>query len=103
LILLILKEEFMNNIGRNDPCPCGSGKKYKNCCLKSKQTPESKEIIWRDLEKASDKLSQILRLYAFSLYGPDLLEAGWKDFIMDFERKYDENTHDYQIFIPWLL
>jgi hypothetical protein len=21
------------DIGRNDPCPCGSGKKYKNCCL----------------------------------------------------------------------
>ena len=21
------------NIGRNEPCPCGSGKKYKNCCL----------------------------------------------------------------------
>jgi len=21
-------------IGRNDPCPCGSGKKYKKCCLK---------------------------------------------------------------------
>lgn len=21
-------------IGRNDPCPCGSGKKYKTCCLK---------------------------------------------------------------------
>jgi preprotein translocase subunit SecA len=19
-------------IGRNDPCPCGSGKKYKHCC-----------------------------------------------------------------------
>ena len=23
-----------NHIGRNDPCPCGSGKKYKNCCGK---------------------------------------------------------------------
>ncbi len=23
----------MNAIGRNDPCPCGSGKKYKRCCL----------------------------------------------------------------------
>ena len=23
-------------IGRNDPCPCGSGKKYKKCCLKHK-------------------------------------------------------------------
>ena len=22
------------SIGRNDPCPCGSGKKYKNCCGK---------------------------------------------------------------------
>ena len=22
-------------IGRNDPCPCGSGKKYKNCCEKN--------------------------------------------------------------------
>ena len=21
-------------IGRNDDCPCGSGKKYKNCCMK---------------------------------------------------------------------
>lgn len=21
-------------VGRNDPCPCGSGKKYKNCCMK---------------------------------------------------------------------
>ena len=23
-------------IGRNEPCPCGSGKKYKNCCLNKK-------------------------------------------------------------------
>ncbi|MFN9549485.1 MAG: SEC-C metal-binding domain-containing protein [Pirellulaceae bacterium] len=22
-------------VGRNDPCPCGSGKKYKNCCLRN--------------------------------------------------------------------
>lgn len=23
-----------DTIGRNDPCHCGSGNKYKNCCLK---------------------------------------------------------------------
>ena len=23
----------MSKIGRNDPCPCGSGKKYKKCCM----------------------------------------------------------------------
>ncbi|MCD6116812.1 type I methionyl aminopeptidase [bacterium] len=28
----------MNKIGRNDPCPCGSGKKYKNCCMLKEKT-----------------------------------------------------------------
>lgn len=27
-------------VGRNDPCPCGSGKKYKNCCLSQKAGQE---------------------------------------------------------------
>lgn len=26
-------------IGRNDPCPCGSGKKFKKCCLTKSQKP----------------------------------------------------------------
>ena len=25
----------MKKTGRNDPCPCGSGKRYKNCCIQS--------------------------------------------------------------------
>jgi hypothetical protein len=24
--------------GRNDPCPCGSGRKYKQCCLQKDET-----------------------------------------------------------------
>ena len=28
----VVKEE--PKVGRNDPCPCGSGKKYKKCCGK---------------------------------------------------------------------
>lgn len=26
-------------IGRNDPCPCGSGKKYKHCCMNKPKSP----------------------------------------------------------------
>ncbi len=26
-------ENKFKDVGRNDPCPCGSGKKYKKCCL----------------------------------------------------------------------
>jgi hypothetical protein len=28
-------ENKFRNVGRNDPCPCGSGKKYKKCCLRA--------------------------------------------------------------------
>ena len=27
------EEETVEKVGRNDPCPCGSGKKFKKCCL----------------------------------------------------------------------
>ena len=29
---MLPKKSAKQEIGRNDPCPCGSGKKYKNCC-----------------------------------------------------------------------
>ncbi len=28
----------MNKTGRNDPCPCGSGKKFKKCCEQKGKT-----------------------------------------------------------------
>lgn len=28
-------------VGRNDPCPCGSGKKYKSCCLEKESKPST--------------------------------------------------------------
>ena len=31
-------------IGRNSSCPCGSGKKYKHCCLRKEQTQPSERI-----------------------------------------------------------
>jgi preprotein translocase subunit SecA len=27
----------IDSVGRNDPCPCGSGKKYKNCCMRKER------------------------------------------------------------------
>jgi uncharacterized protein YecA (UPF0149 family) len=27
-------KELMEKLGRNDLCPCGSGKRFKKCCLK---------------------------------------------------------------------
>ena len=36
-------------LGRNDPCPCGSGKKYKNCCL-GKAEPLSPNLLATPLD-----------------------------------------------------
>ena len=33
---------MIKEIGRNDPCPCGSGKKYKKCCLGTDKDPLAK-------------------------------------------------------------
>ena len=34
----------MPDIGRNDPCPCGSGKKYKKCCADKDQAKQHAEM-----------------------------------------------------------
>ena len=33
-----------NTIGRNDSCHCGSGSKYKNCCLKKDNTSVKSKV-----------------------------------------------------------
>ncbi len=30
----VVAPQITTRVGRNDPCPCGSGRKYKNCCLR---------------------------------------------------------------------
>jgi len=31
--------------GRNDRCPCGSGKKYKACCLTKDEAAEREQLV----------------------------------------------------------
>jgi tetratricopeptide (TPR) repeat protein len=37
-----MANKMTNKIGRNDPCPCGSGVKYKRCCLNNKSVTINK-------------------------------------------------------------
>lgn len=55
----------MLNPGRNDPCPCGSGRKYKQCCLRASTDQNS---VNRDLQAAialhqAGKLTQAAAIY----------------------------------------
>ena len=61
-----------NRVSRNDPCPCGSGKKYKHCCLPkevaARQTRSSPTIT--DPHGKPKKRPEY-PIGTVALYGPD--------------------------------
>ena len=50
-----LKEKYGHKVGRNETCPCGSGKKYKYCCLEKDKQPAIKEEIKPAKKKTTRK------------------------------------------------
>lgn len=57
------------SIGRNDLCPCGSGKKYKKCCLvKSYEQAEQEEAEWQEwFKKDCEEGDKLLQEYEAEL------------------------------------
>ena len=49
----------MKKLGRNDPCSCGSGKKYKKCCL-NKSAPKG-NFVYTDLDQLSNKVPALIK------------------------------------------
>jgi len=91
----------MDRIGRNDPCPCGSGKKYKRCCLQQGGAPPG--FVADDRNSALAKLDRFVRKelgreddaeYA-SFYGP------WEDRIEELDEQQtatSESVYDMWFF-----
>lgn len=46
----------MFNVGRNDPCPCGSGLKFKKCCF-GKPSP-SRQALLDDWELGQQRIRE---------------------------------------------
>jgi preprotein translocase subunit SecA len=44
-----IRKDLWSNVGRNDPCPCGSGKKFKDChyhqVRKQQQTVQQDSVV----------------------------------------------------------
>ena len=66
--------------GRNDRCPCGSGKKYKSCCLTKDEATERERLAMaqaaRD-ERAAEKhqsLREVRKLLIGKLVGSDAFD-----------------------------
>jgi SEC-C motif len=78
-------------VGRNQPCPCGSGKKYKKCCLQisgaSEATPSPAPVHARDQGLVAE-----MRRYAKRRFG-----EAWARAAADFS----DATRSDQFFGPW--
>jgi hypothetical protein len=88
--------------GRNDPCPCGSGRKYKQCCL---QTAAEIDIRWRRLREAEGELIPDLLRFALDRWGEPYVDAAWSlfaDGTVPLANAPDDREFD-TTFIPWFL
>lgn len=63
----------MNKTGRNEPCPCGSGHKYKKCCLLEKKNHESIGDIY--IRKYNIKLKNRAAIDAIRKAGQLVIET----------------------------
>ncbi len=91
----------MREVGRNDPCPCGSGKKYKQCHLRSEATapPSDAERAASFHRRDGELVGQILRL-SRQEFGD-----GWLDECLDVlgVDRIEFEQSSYHIVVPLLI
>lgn len=95
-------------IKRNQPCPCGSGKKYKRCCLNKQNIVPESDLAYRRLSKAYEDLEIKLEKFFFKLCGEQGFAAGLEEFFCWPEEDQDEYNDSVlepmqDLYRPWLL
>ena len=85
----------MTTVGRNDPCPCGSGRKFKHCCLRVQDGEDSLRVR---LRSAEGTLVPALFSYAAQEFGNEFFDEAWDEFFLwndtpeDIERSKEFGT-----------
>ena len=69
----------MTQPGRNSPCPCGSGRKYKQCCQRAQDEENSLRLRLRGAEGVV--VPALLAIAAESL-GPEYVAEAWDEFLV---------------------
>lgn len=92
--------------GRNQPCPCGSGRKYKHCHGKADRPLASpEESTWRRLRRVLDGHPTTMLRFVEQVYGPGAIDEAWDEFFLwDSDRPgFDPNSPHLQVFMPWFF
>jgi hypothetical protein len=99
-------ERMSDKMGRNDPCPCGSGKKYKKCCiLTSSVAFPVADFEWRKLRQLEGiVVDRHLLSYTAEELPVEAVKLALSDFFPDdLPDTLDEEVLFHHFFIPWFL
>ncbi|MBU9713632.1 YecA family protein [Evansella tamaricis] len=89
----------MIKIGRNDACPCGSGKKYKKCCLNKIQ-----ENVLLNVEDQQDFNELLPKLFEYSKQFDGELQAIYQRYSSTYEKlKTGDSKAFSKLLFHWLL
>lgn len=92
-------------IGRNDPCHCGSGQKYKRCCLTKDQTANVVDHEWQRLRSTEGAVVHLLMRVALEWYAPGFIEKAWQEYTESTQESLpiEEAPESETSFVPWAL
>jgi SEC-C motif len=98
-------QKWQMKTGRNDPCPCGSGKKYKHCCLKAGAVPAAAtaDLTWRRLRALLDGYPAEMLRFVKEAYGLLAVHEAWAGFMCNEGLEFDPDTPLMQLFMPWFF
>ncbi len=75
-------------VGRNDPCPCGSGKKYKRCCLKD--GPDEMDQLVSLLRAGQRDVESRMAEFAAEMFGREVPSGARAAFALGTESLADD-------------
>ena len=92
------------NPGKNDPCSCGSGKKYKTCCF-TNQSVSIGDFAWHKLRRCEGTvMDQHLIPYAMEKLPAIVVETALGDLLPEnLPEAIDEELLFTNFFLPWLM
>lgn len=90
-------------VGRNAPCPCGSGLKYKNCHLRTAGERSPSEGLWQRLHDMSSGLPTELLRFVKGQYGLELIDEAWSEFTLSEDEAFDRDSIHLPVFMPWFF
>lgn len=99
------------SVGRNEPCSCGSGKKFKRCCGAPPplRNPTPADTCWSRYRRLKDEYRSEMSRFVSNTFETETIDAAWTAFLgdaadlegFDLPIEFDPDSPISNLFTPW--